>query len=304
MSATILDGSAIASVMKEEIRRETAAFTARTGIRPGLAFLLVGDNPAALSYVASKERACAHCGFSSRTVRLPATSSLSDVLEYLDAWNIDPDVHGILVQLPLPAHISEERVINAITPRKDVDGFHPVNLGKLVLGQECFRPCTPAGIQELLIRSGVEISGRHVVVVGRSNIVGKPMAIMLMQKAAGANAVVTVAHTAAQDLGSVTRLADILIVAIGKPAAITADMVREGAVVIDVGINRVPDPDAPKGYRIQGDVDFEPVRLKASAMTPVPGGVGPMTIVMLMRNTLQAAYRATGSNDSPASRKG
>ncbi|MBL0175352.1 MAG: bifunctional methylenetetrahydrofolate dehydrogenase/methenyltetrahydrofolate cyclohydrolase FolD [Ignavibacteria bacterium] len=291
MPATIIDGAAIAATIKDEVRRDTALLKERHDVTPGLAFLLVGDNPASRSYVRSKGRACEYVGFHSHTVERPADCSEADVLEQIDAWNTDPDIHGILVQLPLPDHIDENKVINAISPRKDVDGFHPISVGRLVIGQETFRPCTPAGIQELLLRSGIDPSGKHVVVVGRSNIVGKPIANILLQKAPGANAIVTVAHTAAADLASLTRQADILIAAIGRPRAITADMVKQGAVVIDVGINQVPDASTEKGYRLVGDVDFDAVKEKASAITPVPRGVGPMTIAMLMQNTLHAAQR-------------
>jgi methylenetetrahydrofolate dehydrogenase (NADP+) / methenyltetrahydrofolate cyclohydrolase len=292
MQTNIIDGSAIAAAIKEEVRQEAAMLREKYEIAPGLAFLLVGDNAASRSYVASKEKACDYCGFHSMTVQLPGDATQQQVLAQIDTWNIDPDIHGILVQLPLPDHIDENRVIEAIVPRKDVDGFHPVNVGKLSIGQECFAPCTPAGIQELLIRSNIPTVGRHVVVIGRSNIVGKPIAAMLLQKSASANAVVTVAHAAAGDLGRYTRDADILIVATGRVNTVTADMVREGVAIIDVGINRVDDASTAKGYRLVGDVDFAAVAPKASAITPVPGGVGPMTIAMLMRNTLQAAQRA------------
>lgn len=292
MGATIIDGKRISDQIKEEVRHMAARLKERTGVVPGLAFVLVGENPASVSYVRSKGKACEFCGFHSTTVSKPASTSQEEVLELIDNWNIDPQIHGILVQLPLPAHIDEHQVIRAIAPRKDVDGFHPTNVGKLVIGQETFRPCTPAGIQELLMRYGIETSGRHVVVVGRSNIVGKPIANILLQKAKGANAIVTVAHTAAADLSVYTRLADILIVAAGRARTVTADMVKEGAVVIDVGINQVPDSSAAKGYRLVGDVDFESVSAKASAITPVPGGVGPMTIAMLMKNTLLSAQRS------------
>ena len=291
-NTVIIDGKAISSAIKEEVRALTSELSRQHGIVPGLAFLLVGDNPASQSYVRSKERACEFCGFHSTTVTMPSSATEQDILARIDAWNIDPDIHGILVQLPLPAHVHEDRVIEAISPRKDVDGFHPVNVGKLVIGQETFLPCTPAGIQELLIRSGIETAGKHVVVVGRSNIVGKPIANILLQKAAGANAIVTVAHSAAEDLSMYTRSADILIVATGRVNTVTADMVKDGAVVIDVGINRVDDPTRERGYRIVGDVDFEAVRERSSAITPVPGGVGPMTIAMLMRNTYRSAQRS------------
>ncbi len=292
MQTKIIDGSAIAAAIKDEVTRDAALFRERTGIVPGLAFLLVGDDAASQSYVRSKGKACEFCGFHSVTVERPASTSEDEVLDIVHAWNADTSIHGILVQLPLPPHINENKVIEAIAPHKDVDGFTPINVGKLVIGQECYFPCTPAGICELLRRSDVETSGKHVVVVGRSNIVGKPVANMLMQKMKGANAIVTVAHSAAKDLAYFTRMADILIVAIGKARAITADMVREGVAVIDVGINRVDDASQPRGYKLVGDVDFEGVKEKASAITPVPKGVGPMTIAMLMKNTLQAAMRS------------
>ena len=292
MRNNLIDGSAIAQRIKEEVREQTAALRASHGITPGLAFMLVGEDPASMSYVSSKEKACAFCGFHSTTLRLPAGTSETEILEQLDRWNIDPDIHGILVQLPLPGPVDESRVIEAISPRKDVDGFHPVNVGKLVIGQECFLPCTPAGIQELLVRSNIETAGKHVVVLGRSNIVGKPIANMLLQKAAGANAVVTIAHAAAPDIAVYTRQADVLIVAIGRPRFVTAEMVRDGVVVIDVGINRIEDASAPRGSRLVGDVDFEGVRDKAAWITPVPGGVGPMTIAMLMKNTYRSAIRS------------
>ncbi|MBE0644313.1 MAG: bifunctional 5,10-methylene-tetrahydrofolate dehydrogenase/5,10-methylene-tetrahydrofolate cyclohydrolase [Bacteroidetes bacterium] len=292
MPNEIIDGKRIAQLIKDEVREHSAALRARRDVVPGLAFMLVGENPASQSYVASKERACEYCGFHSTTLRLPLETSEAEVLGRIDTWNIDPDIHGILVQLPLPKHIDEDRVIEAISPRKDVDGFHPINVGKLVIGQECFLPCTPAGIQELLIRSNVATAGKHVVVVGRSNIVGKPIANILLQKAVGANAVVTVTHSAAPDIAVYTRQADILIVATGRVNTVTADMVKEGVVVIDVGINRIEDADTAKGYRIVGDVDYEGVRQKSSLITPVPGGVGPMTIAMLMKNTYQSALRS------------
>ncbi|MBN1448105.1 MAG: bifunctional methylenetetrahydrofolate dehydrogenase/methenyltetrahydrofolate cyclohydrolase FolD [Bacteroidetes bacterium] len=291
-NAKIIDGKGISLTIREEVRDMTAELRAKHGVIPGLAFLLVGDNPASQSYVRSKERACEFCGFHSTTVTMPENVVEADILARIDTWNIDPDIHGILVQLPLPEHVDEDRVIEAISPRKDVDGFHPVNVGKLVIGQEAFLPCTPAGIQELLVRSDIETAGRHVVVVGRSNIVGKPIANILLQKAAGANAIVTVAHSAAPDLARFTRDADILIVATGRVNTVTADMVKDGVVVVDVGINRVEDSTREKGYRLVGDVDFEGVCSRASAITPVPGGVGPMTIAMLMKNTYRSALRS------------
>ncbi|MFA6234595.1 MAG: tetrahydrofolate dehydrogenase/cyclohydrolase catalytic domain-containing protein [Bacteroidota bacterium] len=294
MRSEIIDGKKISQLIKDEVRDDAARLKALHEIIPGLAFMLVGDDAASSTYVTSKERACEYCGFHSTTLRLPADTSEQEILGRIDTWNIDPDIHGILVQLPLPKHVNEDHVIEAISPRKDVDGFHPVNVGKLVIGQECLLPCTPAGIQELLIRSGVETKGKHVVVVGRSNIVGKPIANILLQKSVGANAVVTVTHSAAPDISVYTRSADILIVATGRVNTITDDMVKEGVVVIDVGINRIEDLSTEKGYRIVGDVDYGRVREKAAMITPVPGGVGPMTIAMLMKNTYQAALRSIG----------
>jgi methylenetetrahydrofolate dehydrogenase (NADP+) / methenyltetrahydrofolate cyclohydrolase len=289
MAATIIDGKTIALALRSEIREKTALLKKERGITPGLAFILVGENPASQVYVRSKGKACEEMGFHSVTEHLPAATSQPDLLAVIHRFNNDPAIHGILVQLPLPGHIDEYRVIEAIDYRKDVDGFHPVNVGRLVLGQPCLQPCTPAGIQELLRRSGIDPAGKHVVVVGRSNIVGKPMLNILLQKRQGANAVVTIAHTGAADLSRFTRDADILIAAIGKAEIVTADMVREGCTVIDVGVNRVLDQSAKKGYRLAGDVHFASVSRVAGAITPVPGGVGPMTIAMLMSNTLQAA---------------
>lgn len=289
VSAKIIDGRAIAEQIKQEVKAEAKRLKQTHGITPGLAFILVGDNPASQSYVRSKGKACEEMGFHSVTERLPATVPEEEVLRLIHACNNDPAIHGILVQLPLPKHIHEENVIEAIDWRKDVDGFHPINVGKLVIGQPWLRPCTPAGVQELLIRSGNDPSGKHVVVVGRSNIVGKPVMNMLLQKQQGANAVVTIAHTGAKDIAVFTRQADIVIAAIGKAEAIRGEMLKPGCVVIDVGINRVDDPAANSGYRLVGDVHFASASRVASAITPVPGGVGPMTIAMLMKNTLEAA---------------
>jgi methylenetetrahydrofolate dehydrogenase (NADP+)/methenyltetrahydrofolate cyclohydrolase len=252
----------------------------------------VGEDPASQSYVRAKGKACAELGFHSETLHLPESTSEKELLALIRAWNGDKKIHGILVQLPLPSHINEQRVIETIDPRKDVDGFHPTNVGRLVIGLECFKPCTPAGIQELLKRSGNDPAGKHVVVVGRSNIVGKPVANILLQKQMGANAVVTVAHTGARDITRFVRDADILIAAVGRAEMITGDMLKAGAVVIDVGINRIPDPSSKAGTRLVGDVHFPSAVLVAGAITPVPGGVGPMTIAMLMRNTLHAAQRS------------
>jgi methylenetetrahydrofolate dehydrogenase (NADP+)/methenyltetrahydrofolate cyclohydrolase len=289
MAARIIDGKAIAESVRAEVRQASDRLKASRGITPGLAFILVGEDPASQAYVRMKGKGCEEAGFYSVTERLPAAVSEGEVLELINRFNLDPRIHGILVQLPLPAHIREERVIRAIDYTKDVDGFHPVNVGRLVIGRPCLKPCTPLGIQELLTRSGIETDGRHAVVIGRSNIVGKPMANLLVQKAKGANAVVTVVHSAAKDLGRFTRQADILIAAMGKPRFVTADMVKEGAAVIDVGINRIADASAKSGYRLVGDVDYDAVLPKAGMITPVPGGVGPMTIAMLLSNTLAAA---------------
>lgn len=291
MAAKIIDGKAIAAQIKQEVKREVDALL-RQGLRPCLAAVRVGNVPASAVYVRTKRNACAQVGITSVEHTPSAETSQQGLLELIDRLNEDSGVHGILVQLPLPPHIDEASVIERIAPAKDVDGFHPVNVGKLVIGLDCFRPCTPAGVQELLARSHVELAGRHVVIVGRSNIVGKPMAAMLMQKGRHADATVTVCHSRTPDLPAFTRQADVLIAAIGRPQAVKAEMVKRGAVVVDVGINRVEDASAPKGYRIVGDVDFEAVSRIASAITPVPGGVGPMTVAMLMVNTLKAAKLA------------
>ncbi len=287
--AEIIDGKKIAEEIKREVKEETRRLKEIKGIVPGLAVILVGDNPASQSYVRSKGKACEEMGFYSVTELMPADISEEVLLAKIDEFNCNSKIHGILVQLPLPKHLNEQKVIEAIDPRKDVDGFHPISIGKLVIGLDTFKPCTPAGIQEMLIRSGNDPSGKHVVVVGRSNIVGKPIANILLQKQRGANAVVTVAHTGAEDLTRYTKFADILIAAIGKPEAIQGEMLKDGVVVIDVGINRVEDPSSPKGYRIVGDVHFDSATKKAKAITPVPGGVGLMTVAMLMKNTLKAA---------------
>jgi methylenetetrahydrofolate dehydrogenase (NADP+) / methenyltetrahydrofolate cyclohydrolase len=288
MSARILDGTTIARTIREEVADEVRRLS-RTGRKPGLAAVLVGEDPASSVYVRSKGKACEEAGMHSVTLRLPAAASESELLETVDRLNADADIHGILVQLPLPRHIDSEKVLRRIDPAKDVDGFHPVNVGKLVVGDAtAFRPATPYGVQQMLIRSGIETKGAHAVIVGRSNIVGRPMANLLIQQGPGGDATVTVCHSKTRDLPAVTRTADIVIAAIGKAEFITADMVRPGAVVIDVGINRVDDPSRPRGYRLVGDVAFEPVARIASAITPVPGGVGPMTIAMLLQNTLQA----------------
>ncbi len=261
---------------------------------PGLGVVLVGDDPASKSYVTAKERACEEIGIYSDDNRLPAGTSQDELLAVVGRMNENPKINGILVQLPLPRHLNESEVLLAIDPAKDVDGFHPVNVGKMVVGEKAFLPCTPHGVVQLLLRSGVTIEGAHVVIVGRSNIVGKPLANMLIQKSPTGNATVTVCHTRTKDLAHYTRQADIVIAAAGKPKTITVDMVRDGAVVIDVGVNRIEDATKKAGYRLVGDVDFDAVKEKASLITPVPGGVGPMTITMLLYNTVASARRAAG----------
>jgi methylenetetrahydrofolate dehydrogenase (NADP+)/methenyltetrahydrofolate cyclohydrolase len=294
MAAKIIDGNEIAATIRREIASGIEALKRETGVTPGLAVVLVGENPASKSYVRNKNKAAHEIGIYSEQHNLADSTPEKDLLALVEKLNRDPKINGILVQLPLPEHIDEQKVINAISPEKDVDGFHPVSLGRIMTGEKGFRPCTPFGIQKLLVYSGVKIAGSHVVVVGRSNIVGKPIANMLVQKEEDADATVTICHSRTRDLPSITRQADILIAAIGRPEFITADMVREGAVVIDVGINRIADPSHPKGQRMVGDVKFEEVSRKAAAITPVPGGVGPMTITMLLYNTLQAAKSAAG----------
>ncbi|MFH1071244.1 MAG: bifunctional methylenetetrahydrofolate dehydrogenase/methenyltetrahydrofolate cyclohydrolase FolD [Candidatus Glassbacteria bacterium] len=290
MSAKIIDGKAVAAGIREELKERIAALAAR-GVVPGLATVLVGENPASKSYVGMKQKMCAELGILSVPHHLPAQTSQEELLRLVDELNNDEKVHGILVQLPLPEQIDEKAVIEAISPEKDADGFHPVSLGRLVIGMEGFRPCTPAGVQELLVRSGVKLSGKEVVIVGRSNIVGKPLANILVQKADGADATVTVAHSRTKDLAAVVRRADVLVAAIGRAEMIPGDWIKPGAVVIDVGSNRVEDPGSKNGYKWVGDVHFESACRVASLITPVPGGVGPMTIVMLMTNTVIAAER-------------
>jgi methylenetetrahydrofolate dehydrogenase (NADP+) / methenyltetrahydrofolate cyclohydrolase len=290
LAAKIIDGTAIGEQIRQEIAKDIADLKAR-GITPGLAVVLVGENPASLSYVRSKNKTAHEMGMHSEQHDLPVTTTQAELLALIERLNRDPKIHGILVQLPLPDAIDERAVISAISPEKDVDGFHPVSLGRIMTGEPGFRPCTPLGIQKLLEYSGTKVEGSHVVVLGRSNIVGKPIANMLMQKEKTADATVTVCHSRTRDLPSITRQADILIAAIGRPEFVTADMVREGAVVIDVGINRVEDATKKKGYRMVGDVKFDEVAAKAGAITPVPGGVGPMTITMLLFNTVQSAKR-------------
>ncbi len=282
----IIDGAAVAATVLDECRAQIAALS----VRPGLAVVLVGDDPASRAYVRSKDRMCQQLGLHSVKHELPADTTQEALLDLVAQLNGDPAIHGILVQSPPPPHIDEAAIVRAIDPAKDVDGFHPVNVAKLAMGDPSgFVPCTPLGCQRLLMEAGVETSGAHAVVLGRSLIVGKPMALLLMQKGAGGDATVTVAHSRSRDLPSITRSADILIAAIGRAGFVTADYVREGAVVIDVGINRVDDASVPRGYRLAGDVDYANVAPKCTAITPVPGGVGPMTIAMLMSNTVKAA---------------
>lgn len=285
----LIDGKYTASCIREELRGVIDLRIQQGKSVPGLALLLVGDNPASAVYVGGKDKACKEIGMHSTILRLPSSTSEETVLNILDTWNSSPEIHGILVQLPLPKHIDEQRVLMAIDPKKDVDGFHPENVGRVSLGLPGFLPCTPAGIVELLKRYNVPTRGRHAVVVGRSNIVGKPMASLLMRKGEGGDAIVTVCHSAAADLRTYTKQADILIAAVGVPHLIGADDVKDGVVVIDVGMNRIADPSRSGGTRLVGDVDFDVVAPRCAAITPVPGGVGPMTIAMLLRNTLTAA---------------
>ena len=293
MSAKIISGTETAKMIREELRAEVARLKQEHDLVPGLVTVLVGENPASQSYVAAKNKTAHNLGIHSEQVTLAADTSEEDLLALIDKYNNDPAIHGILVQLPLPGHIDEAKILYAIDPEKDVDGFHPVNVGKMVLGEPCFLPCTPHGVLELLQRSGVETSGAEVVVVGRSNIVGKPVANLMLQKRAGGNATVTLCHTRTKDMDFHTKRADILIVAAGVANMIKADQVKEGVVVIDVGVNRIGKSESGKAI-LAGDVEFESVKEKAAAITPVPGGVGPMTITMLMKNTVQAARQSAG----------
>jgi methylenetetrahydrofolate dehydrogenase (NADP+) / methenyltetrahydrofolate cyclohydrolase len=293
MTAQIISGTEVAREIREELKQEIADLKAKHNLVPGLATILLGDDPASKSYVSGKEKTAIALSIYSERIDLPASTTEDELLALIKKLNLDPKIHGILVQLPLPKHIDETKLLYAIDPKKDADGFHPVNLGKLMIGDPDFIPCTPYGIQQLLVRSGVKVDGAEVVVVGRSNLVGKPIANILLQKKKGANATVTICHTGTRDIASHTRRADILIVAAGRPKAVTADMVKEGAVVIDVGVNRIGKTPAGKDILV-GDVDFEAVKEKASAITPVPGGVGPMTITMLMLNTVKAAKITLG----------
>lgn len=289
MKATIIDGKKLAADTRAAIARGVSALKDGNGTTPGLAVILVGDNPASISYVTAKEKACAEAGMYSREIRLPADTPESTLVHAIEELNKDDSIHGILVQLPLPKGISEKNVIDAIAPEKDVDGFTPVNVGKMLIGDDCYLPCTPHGIIKLIEVTGMDVSGKHAVVIGRSNIVGKPVAALLSRKGAHANATVTLCHTGTPDISVYTRTADIVVVAAGRPGTLTGDMLKPGAVVIDVGVNRIPDATSPKGYRLCGDADFDSCAEVASAITPVPGGVGPMTITMLLWNTLQAA---------------
>ena len=291
MSAQIIDGKKLAADTRAEIAAGVAALKAEKGITPGLAVILVGDNPASVSYVTAKEKACIEAGMYSREIRLPADTPEQTVIDTVKALNDDPAIHGILVQLPLPKGISEKKVIDAIAAEKDVDGFTPVNVGKMLIGEDCFLPCTPHGIVKLIEVTGMDIQGKHAVVIGRSNIVGKPVAVLLSRKGKSANATVTLCHTGTPDVSVYTKTADIVVVAAGRPNTLTGEMLKPGAVVIDVGVNRVPDATKPKGYRLCGDADYESCAQVASAITPVPGGVGPMTITMLLWNTLESAKR-------------
>jgi len=287
--ARILDGAALAMDVRADVAAGVLEMQQKHQVTPGLAAVLVGGDPASAIYVRNKGRACDEVRMFSETFRMPATTTQSEIVVLIERLNHDPRFHGILVQLPLPEQINEEATIDTVSPAKDVDGIHPFNLGKLVQGSPIFIPCTPAGVQQILLRSGYNPSAKHVVICGRSNIVGKPLATLLLQRREGSNATVTICHTRTKNLAEITRQADILVAAMGQPEAITADMVREGAVVIDVGINRVSDASRKQGYRLVGDVDFEAVAEKVEAITPVPGGVGPMTIAMLLVNTLTAA---------------
>lgn len=294
MSAEIIDGKLIAGQIKEELIAEIKVLNQK-GVKPGLATVLVGDDPASASYVRMKEKMCNELGIITKGFKLPAETRESELLSIITNLKNDDEIHGILVQLPLPKHIREQQIINSISENKDVDGLHPTSWGKMMKGEDTFLPCTPAGVQELLMRSGHNPEKKHVVIVGRSQIVGLPLANILVKKTAGANATVTICHTGTKDLNLFTKQADILVAAIGKPEIITADMVNENAVVIDVGVNRVATPDSKTGYKLVGDVHFESVAQKVRAITPVPGGVGPMTIIMLMKNTVKSARQRQSS---------
>ena len=293
MAAKIISGTEVAKAIREELKVEVAEMKDKHDITPGLVTILVGEDPASQSYVAAKNKTAHALGIHSEQVTLDADTPEADLLAMVDKYNNDPNINGILVQLPLPKHVDEAKILDAINPDKDVDGFHPVNVGKMVLGEQCFLPCTPHGILELLSRSGVETSGAEVVVIGRSNIVGKPIANLMLQKREAGNATVTLCHTRTKDMAEHCRRADIIIAAVGVPKMVTADMVKDGVAIIDVGVNRIGMSESGKAI-LAGDVDFEAVKEKASCITPVPGGVGPMTITMLMKNTVQAAKMAAG----------
>ena len=293
MAGTIIDGKAVAQDIRAEVAKRVEALKAK-GVAPALSVILVGDNPASVSYVTGKQKALAEAGMVDKSIHLPESTSEQELLELIAKLNADPSVHGILVQLPLPKHINEEKVTLAIDPKKDVDGFHPVNMGNLLIGKKGFLPCTPHGVLILLERAGVQTNGARVAVIGRSNIVGKPMALLLSRKEY--NSTVTLCHTGTKDLAAITREADIIIAAAGRPNTVTADMVKDGAAVIDVGVNRIPDASKKSGFRLVGDVDYEAIKQKASVITPVPGGVGPMTIALLMQNTIEAAENFAAEN--------
>lgn len=295
--ARILSGKDLAQTMREEMKTELAKLKEKHNLVPTLAVVLVGDDPASLSYVKGKEKACAVVGIEVRKFKFDADYAEASLLKLIAELNTDPDVNGILVQLPLPDQINEEKVLYAIDPEKDVDGFHPINVGRLMIGAPGYVPGTPHGIQKMLSRNNIEISGKHVVIVGRSNIVGKPLALLLIQKNKEANATVTICHTGTKNIGEITKLADILVVAAGRPHTVNASMVKAGAVVIDVGVNRVEDATKKSGFRLIGDVEFDEVSEKASAISPVPGGVGPMTITMLLHNVIKAARKQAGIKD-------
>ena len=293
MECKVIDGKAVAADIRAQVAKRVEALKAK-GVMPALSVILVGDNPASVSYVTGKQKALAEAGMVDKSIHLPESTSEQELLDLIAKLNADPSVHGILVQLPLPKHINEEKVTLAIDPKKDVDGFHPVNMGNLLIGRKGFLPCTPHGVLILLERAGVQTNGARAAVIGRSNIVGKPMALLLSRKEY--NSTVTLCHTGTKDLAAITREADIIIAAAGRPNTVTADMVKEGAVVIDVGVNRVPDASKKSGFRLVGDVDYEAIKQKASVITPVPGGVGPMTIALLMQNTIEAAENFAAEN--------
>lgn len=296
MTAKLIEGAKVAAEIRAELKEKVAKLKASSGVVPGLVMIRVGEDPASVSYVTGKSKACEEIGIWSETIVFPENTPEATLLTKIEEMNQNPKVDGILVQLPLPKHIDSDKVLNALDPAKDVDGFHPVNVGKMLIGNPYFMPCTPHGVVELMVRSGNSPEGKHVVICGRSNLVGKPLMAILVQKKPRANATVTVVHTGTKNMAQITRQADILVAAMGSPKVITADMVKEGAVVIDVGVNRVPDPTKKAGFRLVGDTDFDAIKEKASAITPVPGGVGPMTITMLMVNTVVSAERRAASS--------